>query len=153
MKTWKKIALVAAALAAIPLSAYAIEVGQTLVQETVSPPRACTGVQSSGAIATAQYTLTIPAIPGKYIYICSFEQFVGATTAPAATLLNATTTNLGGKRWSAQMDATASEAPYIQFQPSQPLKSAIPGTAVTIVGNAAVTNIQYQADVTYYYAD
>lgn len=133
--------------------AIAAGAGATLVVEDPSPTRACTGVQTSGAIGTTQVTLTIPAVAGQYIYICTYDEFVGATTAPAATFLNTTTTNLGGLRWFNQVAATATGAvqnPH--FAPAQPYKSAAPGTAVTIVSNAAVTSVNYASTVTYFYA-
>lgn len=133
------------------VTANAIGLGEVITQETVTPPRACTAL-SGGAWGTAQVTLTMTPPSGQFVYICSFEQHTGATTAPAATLLNTTTTNLNGKRWATVAAATASEFPSIFFQPSQPLKSAVPGTAVTIVSNAAVTSVNYQLDVTFFFA-
>lgn len=130
----------------------ALAVGETLVAETPSPPRACTGVLNSGAIGTTQTTLTIPAVAGMYAYICTYDEFIGATTAPAATLLNTTTTNLGGARFYNQVAATATEGPGVHFAPSQPLKSAAPGTATVFTGNAAVTSVNYGAQVTFFYA-
>lgn len=137
----------------LPVIAFAAGAGATLVTEDPTPPRACTGVQSGGVIGTAQVTLTIPAVAGQYIYICTYDEFVGATTAPAATFLNTTTTNLGGLRFANQVAATATGAvqnPH--FSPAQPYKSAAPGTAVTFVTNAAVTSVNYAANATYFYA-
>lgn len=133
--------------------AFAAGAGATLVTEDVTPSRACSGVQDSGAIGTTQTTLTIPAVAGQYIYLCTYDEFVGATTAPSASFLNTTSTNLGGMRWANQVGASATGAvqnPH--FAPSQPLKSAAPGTAVTIVSNAAVGNVNYHATATYFYA-
>lgn len=132
------------------LNSYAAQAGSTPITEDPTPPRACTAL-SGGAWGTAQVTLTMTPNAGQYVYIVSFEQSTGATTAPAATLLNTTTTNLGGKRWGTVAGATATEFPKIQFFPSQPLKATAPGAA-TIVGNAAVTSVNYLLDVCWFSA-
>lgn len=136
----------------LALGGVAWAVGETLVQETPTPPRACTGILNSGAIGTAQTVLTIPAIAGQYAYICTYDEFIGATTAPAATFLNTTTTNLGGARWYNQVAASATQGIGVHFQPAQPLKASAPGTAVVFTGNAAVTSVNYGAQVTFFYA-
>lgn len=131
--------------------AHAFGLAEVITQETVTPPRACTPT-SSGAWGTAQATITLTPPSGQFVYICTVEINAGATTAPAATLLNHTTTNLGGKRWVQVAAATATEFPKVGFWPPQPTKSTVPGTAVTIVSNAAVTSVNYQIDVTYFFA-
>lgn len=133
-------------------TAFAFGLGETLVQETVTPPRACNVVLNSGAAGTAQTVLTVPAIGSMYFYLCSYDEFIGATTAPAATLLNTTTTNLGGARFYNQVAATATQGPGVHFAPAQPLKSSVPGTAVVITGNAAVTSVNFGAQLTGFYA-
>lgn len=143
-------ALLTTLLLAIGGAAFAV--GEILVQETPTPPRACTGVLNSGAIGTAQSVVTIPGLAGQYIYICSYDEFIGATTAPAATFLNTTTTNLGGARFYNQVAASATEGPGVHFYPAQPLKASQPGTAVVFTGNAAVTSVNYGAQATFFYA-
>lgn len=154
MKTSRFIAallLAAATLSTFDRSALAAGPGATLVTEDPTPPRACTGIQDSGAWGTAQFTLTIPACAG-FIYICSYDEDVGATTAPAATLLNTTSTNLGGMRFTSVAAATATSFPGSHWAPAQPYRATLANTAVTIVGNAAVTSVNYHAKVTYFCA-
>jgi hypothetical protein len=146
------IAAMVAFFALPPVLAFAAAAGATLTAEDVSDPRACTSVLNSGAAGTTQTTLTIPAVSGMYAYICTYDEFVGATTAPAATLLNTTTTNLGGMRFYNQVAATATQAPGVHFAPAHPFKSSAPGTNTVFTGNAAVTSVNYGAQVTWFYA-
>jgi hypothetical protein len=150
LSQFRKLIFAVALAVCVPTLAWAV--GETLVAEIPSDPRACTGVLNSGAIGTAQTVLTIPAVSGMYAYVCTYDEFVGATTAPAATLLNTTTTNLGGARFYNQVAATATQAPGVHFAPAHPLKASAPGTATVFTGNAAVTSVNYGAQVTFFYA-
>lgn len=139
--------LLLGALAA-PSTSHAAAAGATPTTEDPTPPRAVT-LTATGT-GTAQQTLTLTCPAGNYIYLVTFEEFKGATTAPAATLTTTTTTNLGGKKWYGSVAATATEFPRILWQPAQPLKST--ANTATIVSNAAITNVNYGLSADYFCA-
>lgn len=125
--------------------------GATATQQTAARLDAAVGVVESVVAAGSQATVTVPALSGYYCYIVSIELYMAAIAAPAATLMQTTTTNLNAKSWRHAMQAAVG-ADRVTFTPSAPLKCQAIGTAATVVGNAGVTSISQQISVTYYYA-
>ena len=122
----------------------------TPVQQAATMLNAAQLVQT--ASGTAQQTITITPPSGQYVYILNVDIVSVATTAPAASALTHTSTNLGGMKWYGGLTATGGVADKVAWIAAQPLKSSAPGTAVTIVSNAAITNVTYNLSVTYYFA-
>lgn len=102
---------------------------------------------------TAQITTTITPPSAMRVYLVSFEISQQATTAPAASAYITTSTNFFSKRWQCGLAAVAGSACVNSFFPSVPVASQTPGTAVTFVGPAAVTNVNFVMDVCYYFAN
>lgn len=141
----KKFLLAAAfALSAItmPTAAHAQQAGanNTVIQETATDPRASSLVQT--ATGSAQQTLTLTCPSSQYVYLVSYEESEHATTAPAASFLTTTTTGLNGKKWYNFIAAAIGPSSFrINYQPSKALKATT--NVVTIVTNAAITNVVY----------
>jgi hypothetical protein len=128
-------------------------VGAQAVQQSSQRLDACSGVATGSG--TAQQTLTITPPPGNYVYFCWIEVIQTATTAPALTALTHTTTNLGSPTSLKLFDLFPAATGVVKtlFYPGNGLlKSTVAGTAVTIVSNAAVTNITYNVTAGYYFA-
>jgi hypothetical protein len=106
----------------------------------------------SCASGTAQQTLTLTPPSGQYVYVLNVDIVSQATTAPAASALTHTSTNLGGMKWYGSLTATGGTVDKVAWIAAQPLKSATAGTAVTIVSNAAITSVTFNLCVTYYTA-
>ncbi len=117
---------------------------------TVASSQAANAV--SCASGTAQQTLTITPPSSQYVYIVSIDSRAQATTAAAASQVITTTTQLGGLTRFFGMTATAGASFSDPFYPALPLKSQTAGTAVTVVSNAAITNVTFSLCATYFFA-
>lgn len=145
----KLLLLLALALAAPVAEAQSVSVpGATLVQETDAAPRAA--VLYGTTSGTAQQTLTITPPAGYFVNILWVEVASVATAAPAASALTHTTGNLNGLKLYGALTAVAGAVDRAQIFPSQPIKSQVAGTAVTIVSNAAVTSVTFNVSALYY---
>jgi hypothetical protein len=136
--------------------------GAVPTQETATNLRAATGIQSTSPAINAQSTLTIPASSGNYAYITMIE--AGACMSGAASVSDVnkswTTTNLqsltfqtsviSGSTVTTNAGALLCDRHIMTFPGG--LKSAVPGTAVTIVSPTANAQVAYPSMVTYYYA-
>lgn len=143
----------------LSLFATSMALGQALVQQSPTRLDVATGVAAAvGAINTQQTaTITVPA--GQYAYITA----VGLSacqnaTSTAISVATFTSTNLatqtGGTTptWLLSAAATA-QLCYFSFESyGQPIKSASPGTAVTIVSPAAVAQAGFGIRAYYYTA-
>jgi hypothetical protein len=106
-----------------------------------------TGISGSNA----SLTVTLPAVAGQFHYLTNVELTHSCTTSVAGSaLLTITTTNLGGLQWINGNLCNAGQE-HIQlytFQP--PYKSAVAGTASTIVFPALGTAAQSAINVYYF---
>lgn|SRR5574342_17920 len=101
--------------------------------------------------ANTQLTVTLPAVTGQFHYITSIELTHGCTAGVAGSaLLTITTTNLGGLQWINGNLCNAGEEhqTFIDFS-GRPYKSAVIGTASTIVFPA--TGVSSQSAINVYY--
>lgn len=121
----------------------------TPVQQTATMANAATS--TTCATGTTQQTLTMTPPAGFFVYVTNVDILHSATTAPAATLVTTTTTNLNGMKWYDLMPASVTGV-RMNWIASQPLKAAAAGTAVTIVSNAAVTSVTFSLCATYFIA-
>src|SRR5216684_8705584 len=137
-------------LFALSLLFSSLTFGQTLQQLSPSRSDACTGVQT--ASGATQQTVTITPAANQFVYICTVEVISVAVVLPVASALTTTTTNLNGMKWFGGLTAAAGIVDKVNFYPAMPLKSATVGAAVTVVSNAAITNVNYNITVTYYLA-
>lgn len=128
------------AAAVIAVGAWAADSTATRVQQTGELLQAATQCQTG--TGTAQQTLTFTSSgPNCTWYITNIDNGSGATTAPAATLLTTTSTGLGG--WKGYLLQPASATGVVQNVVFANGMRATVGTNVTIVSNAAVTNVNY----------
>lgn len=142
----------AGALALVFALAPLMALAQAPVQQSATKLDSAGFVQTNATSATA-ITITPPA--GQYVYITALDIANCAGTAvTAAAPTSITTTNLGGATW---MIGSGSTAGLCQPSPSagtyaNPLKSAAPGTAVTITLPTFVTQQTVRSTVYYYFA-
>jgi hypothetical protein len=143
-----------AAVAAICLSS--VGAFAQAATPTQSSPSRLDASQLVATSATSAATLTITPPSGQYVYINGVEvqNCAGGTAVTAAAPTTVTTTNLGGVAWTIGSGVTAGLC-----QPSPmsagwaaPLKSAAPGTAVTIVLPTFATNQTIRVSAYYYFA-
>lgn len=121
-------------------TAFAADPTSTKVQQSQEELRA--GTQCQASTGTAQQTLTFTSSgPNCTWYITNIDNGSGATTAPAVTLLTTTSTGLGGWKGYLLQPATATGVSQNAVF-ANGLRATI-GTNVTIVSNAAVTNINF----------
>lgn len=142
---------IVAALAALLVASEAS--AQQTTQQSPSNLTAATLVQTSASSAA---TITITPPGGTSVYITNFEitNCAGGTAVTAAAPTTVTTTNLGGAAWTVGSGVTAG---LCQPSPavgsfSSGFKSAVPGTAVTIVLPTFATNQTVRVSVYYYFA-
>jgi hypothetical protein len=155
--TWiKKLSLysiAALALLAAP-SAFAQQAQGTPIQQIATRLDACT-VANATAVINNAVTLTITPPAGQYVYLCGIDLTVSndATGAVVATNLQWTSTNLGAWKLTYSMAGTANTI-GLQYQSTfnAIMKSAVAGTAVTIVSPAANAHAVYNVNAYYYYA-
>jgi hypothetical protein len=123
-----------------------------LIQQSPTELRACTPAHADGAINNQQ-TVTITPPSGQSVYICGLDVSASQNaTATANTNVKFTSTNIGGWAYTYSLAATANIMMAQAFNFSQPIKSVIPGTAVTIVSPAALANTAFSINVYYYQA-
>lgn len=146
-----KLSLVAA-LGFLCLAAPAVH-AQTITQQINSHADAAQFVSTSATTAT---TITITPPAGQSVYVTGVEitNCAGASAVSAAAVTSITTTNLGGASWTLGSGVSAG---LCQPSPSAgtfglPLKSAAPGTAVTIVLPSFATNQTVRVSAYYYFA-
>lgn len=103
--------------------------------------------------ANAQLTVTLPAVAGQFHYITNIELTHGCTSGVAGSaLLTITTTNLGGLQWINGNLCNAGQEHIQLYTFSPPYKSAVIGTASTIVFPATGTASQSAINVYYFTA-
>ncbi len=109
-------------------------------------------VSQTAAISQA-VTASLPAVAGQFHYITSIEvvSYAGATIATAATAVTITTTNLPGNPvFNHQRLHTAGQSFSSGLRlAGNPLKSAVAGTATTVVC-PVLTGCIWRINVTYY---
>lgn len=113
----------------------------TRIQQSGEELRASTNCQNG--TGTAQQTLTFAApAPNCFWVIDNLDNGSGATTAPAVTILTTTSTGFAAnpKFYLTQPATATGVSQNIVF--ANGLRAS-PGTAVTFVSNAAVTNINF----------
>lgn len=119
----------------------AVDSRGTQVQQTAEELRASTSCQN--ATGTAQQTITFAAPgPNCFWVIDNIENGSGATTAPAVTILTTTSTGFAAN-WKGYLTQPATATGTSQNVVFANGMRALPGTAVTFVSNAAVTNINF----------
>lgn len=127
----------------------------TIVQQSTNDLTACATLGTANG--TAQQTVTITPPAGQYVYVCGIDfQYCASGSAPTATnnVLTTTTGFASNPKWGLSVPVTvnvcyASGGPF--YWPI-PLKSANPGTAITVVSPAAITNVTFNINVTGYFA-
>lgn len=135
----KRFAVVLAILAAPLLMA--VDSRATSIQQSAEELRAST--QCQNGTGTAQQTLTFAAPgPNCFWVLDNVDNGSGATTAPAVTILTTTSTGFAAnpKFYLTQPATATGVTENIVF--ANGLR-ALPGTAMTIVSNAAVTSINF----------
>jgi hypothetical protein len=125
---------------------------QTLVQQTPTVLTACTPINATAAVNN-QVTLTLTPPSGQYVYLCGWDVVSSQNaTATANTNVSYTSTNLGGWAWKYSMAATANLAISQPFYFNFPVKSAAPGTAVTLISPSALAQTSFSINAYYYFA-
>jgi hypothetical protein len=126
--------------------------GATRIQQDPTMLNACTPINGTAAVNT-QVTVTLTPPSGLSVYVCGVDVTVSQNaTSTANTNLTFTSTNLGGWLYKYSLAATANLALSQSFYWSQPVKSVIPGTAVTIVSPAATAQTAFSINAYYYFA-
>lgn len=128
---------------------------QASVQQSPTRLDAATAVAiGSGTAVNTQYTTTVTVPAGQYAYITAISFDVCTDgTGTAANQVTFTSTNLSGSPvWPFSIAATASICQHWEDVIPGGLKSAAPGTNVTIVTPSAATHNSYTARVYYYLA-
>ncbi len=146
----KRIILFALAMALVSVAAFAQPVP---VQQQASRPDACSTVNATAAVNnTATVTLTPP--NGQYVYLCGIDLTVSddATGGVAQTNVSFTSTNFGGWNYKYSF-ANAANTTFSQiFVFTIPVRSVLPGTAVTFVSPAINLHAAYSINAYYYFA-
>ncbi len=106
----------------------------------------------SAAAAGSQATATIAGVAGLYFYVTWLDISYSAIAAPSATLMAATTTNFPGSFTVSQPMQAAVGDNVRSFPFTVPLKTAAPGTATVVTGNAGVTSISQNIRLCGFYA-
>jgi hypothetical protein len=126
----------------------------TLIQQSPTMLNACSVRANSGAV-NAQVTSTLTPPSGWSVYICGLD-FTASNNGTAAVTFTTTTwtsTNLSG--WAYQFSSVSAinlNDLDKSFYFVVPIKSAVPGTAVTIVSPAANADAAYNQNIYYYFA-
>lgn len=103
--------------------------------------------------ANAQLTVTLPAVTGQFHYLTSLELTHTCTSGVAGSaVITITTTNLNGLQWINGNLCTAGQEHQTLITFTPPFKSAVSGTASTIVFPAMGTSAQSGINVYYYTA-
>lgn len=111
---------------------------------------AVTQFQSAVSAVNTQLTVTLPAVAGQFHYITLIEFTHGCTSGVAGSaLLTITSTNLGGLSWINGNLCNSGQEHIQAFNYSPPLKSAVAGTATTLVFPA--TGVASQSAINVYY--
>lgn len=129
--------------------------GQAAVQQSPTRLDAATAVAlPSGTAVNTQYTTTITVPAGQYAYITALSFDVCTDgTGTAANQVTFTSTNLSGSPvWPFSIAATASICQHWVDTIPGGLKSASPGTNVTIVTPVAALHNSYTVRAYYYLA-
>lgn len=147
-------------LLALPLLS-SLAFGQAAVQQTATRFDAATAVAVSTNYNTvnsqAVATIVVPA--GQYAYITRVElEAIQDGTATAAVNSAFTSTGLGtgataSPQWGFSLAATADATLYRDVNMTTALKSAAPGTNVTVTSPAAATHLGFGIKVYYYLAN
>ena len=127
--------------------------GPSLVQQTATRLDASSQFCTTTAVVNSQVTCTMTPPAGQYVYITSIDLMVCQNgTSTANSNLTFTTTNISGAPiFQESLGAVANTcAPQHTIALPVPLKSAAPGTAVTIVSPAAQTNTAFTITVSWY---
>lgn len=97
-------------------------------------------------------TLTLPAVTGECHYITSIQITRAASAALAGSaVLDITSTNLNGLNWKVgNAMAVGGTQKDVELSFGQPIRSAAPGVASTIVFPAPGAGVQWVVNVTYY---
>lgn len=126
--------------------------GSTRVQQDPTMLNACTPINATAAVNN-QVTVTLLPPAGQSVYVCGIDVTASQNaTSTANTNLTFTSTNLGGWLYKYSLAATVNIMASQAFYWSQPLKSVIPGTAVTIVSPAATAQTAFSINAYFYYA-
>jgi hypothetical protein len=127
---------------------------QTSVQQSASRLDACTAVASAVGAVASQQTATITVSAGNYAYICaiSLEVCTNATGTVQSNVTFTSTNLTGSPTWQYSMTATADICQRWFDGFASPLKSAVPGTNVTVVSPTSATNNNYGIRLYYYIA-
>lgn len=132
--------------------AHAQQNGASRVQQDATMLNACTPTNQTAAVNT-QVTVTLTPPAGQSVYLCGIDVTASQNaTSTANTNLTFTSTNLGGWLFKYSLAATVNIALSQSFYFSQPVKSVIPGTAVTVVSPAATAQTAFSINAYYYFA-
>ena len=144
-------------LLAMPLLG-SLAFGQAAVQQAAQRYDAATAVAVSTNYNTinsqAVATITVPA--GQYAYITRIElEAIQDATSTAAVNSAFTSTGLGtgataSPQWGFSLPATADATLYRDINMAAPLKSAAPGTNVTVTSPTAAAHLAFGIKVYYY---
>jgi hypothetical protein len=156
MKTLRRLVLAALFLcAASAAHAQALQppIGPpVLVQRSPTDLQACSVSHGDAAINTL-VTLTVTPPAGQYVYLCGWDYQVATNgTATAQSNVKWTSTNLGGLAVEYSTPATANTTIVGTYYFNVPIRSATPGTAITIVSPAIAAQNAYSANAYYYFA-
>lgn len=139
------------------LGVHAFAAGEVPIQQIPTRLDACgaTAYATAAVNNTATATITVPS--GQYAYICTIEADVcaDATGAVVQTNVTFTTTNLPSNptfQYSFASTANTCVNPPIKEPFLIPLRSAAPGTNVTVVSPAINLHNTYTIRVLYYLA-
>lgn len=125
----------------------------TVTQTTTMLNAATVGAMAGGIATNAQVTATVAAVANQYFYVSSIEvQNCQNATGAAIPLVNWTTTNLpGNPTITADAASSASTCTQTDLKFSTPLKSLVPGTAVTLVSPTGISNVAFAGYITGFY--
>lgn len=145
-----------AALLALAVGHLALAAGEVPVQQIPTRLDACTAIAYGTAAANTQVTATITVPSGQYAYICGISADVcGNATGTVQTNVTFTTTNLPSTptyQYSTAINPNSCLNPPLREFPGAPIKSAAPGTNVTVVTPAGAAQTLYTLRVYYYLA-
>lgn len=131
------------------------QVSPTQITQTATRLDAATVGGLAGGIATnAQVTATVAAVANQYFYVTSiFMQNCMDATGAAIPLVAWTTANLPGNPTFIANAASAAStcAVPILLNFTTPLKSLIPGTAVTLTSPSGISHVSFNGWITGYY--
>lgn len=125
----------------------------TITQTATRLDAAQVGVSAGGVATNAQVTATVAAVANQYFYVSSlFAEMCQDATGTTNTLAQWTTTNLPGLPSPMVSGVSAANScNTVQLNFSTPVKSLVPGTAVTFYSPAAVSHASYYQYIDGYY--